>query len=196
MKRACEHLGSNAYLCKDVASLTKAQRIIFPGVGAADSAMVSLKKTGLDKALIEAYRQGTPILGICLGMQISLSSSEEGATVTLNMIPGSVCRFSFNKPDLKIPHMGWNTVKVIKDHPFLKGSFNTICGESKTVSSAVDGTGLRSEKRSKSMVFATPYSLHQCQLLQPPKSLETTNALNPIHQTSTLDECCPVSLLS
>ena len=54
MKRACEHLGSNAYLCKDVASLTKAQRIIFPGVGAADSAMVSLKKTGLDKALIEA----------------------------------------------------------------------------------------------------------------------------------------------
>ena len=122
MKRACEHLGSNAYLCKDVASLTKAQRIIFPGVGAADSAMVSLKKTGLDKALIEAYRQGTPILGICLGMQISLSSSEEGATMTLNMIPGSVCRFSFNKPDLKIPHMGWNTVKVIKDHPILENT--------------------------------------------------------------------------
>ena len=84
--------------------------------------MVSLKKTGLDKALIEAYRQGTPILGICLGMQISLSSSEEGATVTLNMIPGSVCRFSFNKPDLKIPHMGWNTLKVIKNHPILENT--------------------------------------------------------------------------
>ena len=122
MKRACEHLGSSAYLCKDVASLTKAQRIIFPGVGAADSAMTSLKKSGLDNALIEAYRQGIPILGICLGMQISLSSSEEGATVTLNMIPGSVCRFSFNKPDLKIPHMGWNTLKVIKDHPILENT--------------------------------------------------------------------------
>ena len=93
MKRACEHLGSNAYLCKDVIGLTKAQRIIFPGVGAADSAMASLKKSGLDKALIEAYQQGTPILGICLGMQISLSSSEEGATETLNLIAGSVCRF-------------------------------------------------------------------------------------------------------
>ena len=55
-------------------------------------------------------------------MQISLSSSEEGATVTLNMIPGSVCRFSFNKPDLKIPHMGWNTLKVIKDHPILENT--------------------------------------------------------------------------
>ena len=124
MKRACEHLGSNAYLCKDVASLTKAQRIIFPGVGAADSAMVSLKKTGLDKALIEAYRRGTPILGICLGMQISLSSSEEGATVTLNMIPGSVCRFSFNKPDLKIPHMGWNTINLNKDDTVITNSFD------------------------------------------------------------------------
>ena len=70
MKRACEHLGSNAYLCKDVASLTKAQRIIFPGVGAADSAMTSLKKSGLDNALIEAYRQGIPILGICLGLSL------------------------------------------------------------------------------------------------------------------------------
>ena len=69
MKRACEHLGSNAYLCKDVTGLTKAQRIIFPGVGAADSAMASLKKSGLDKALIGAYQQGTPILGICLGHQ-------------------------------------------------------------------------------------------------------------------------------
>ena len=120
VKRACEYLGSEAYLCRDVEGLAKAKRIIFPGVGAADSAMVSLKKSGLDRALIGAYNQGVPILGICLGMQISLSSSEEGQTPTLNMIPGSVCRFSFNNPNQKIPHMGWNTLRVLKDHPVLE----------------------------------------------------------------------------
>ena len=79
-------------------------------------------------------------------------------------------------------------MKVIKDHPFQKGSSNTTFGESKTVSSVADGIGLRYEKRSKSMVFATPCSWHQCQLLQPLKSSEITNALNHIQVIFIVEE--------
>jgi imidazole glycerol-phosphate synthase subunit HisH len=82
--------------------------------------MRSLRARGMDEALTEAIRTGTPVLGICLGLQISLAHSAENDTVTLGILPGEVRRFAFDRPELKIPHMGWNEVRVVKPHPLLQ----------------------------------------------------------------------------
>ncbi len=119
VERACAEVGMSARISNDPGHLTKANRIIFPGVGAAGSAMSSLRKNRLDDALVAAYVSGVPILGICLGLQISLAHSEENNQKTLNLLPGRVRRFQFNDPALKIPHMGWNEVKIVKPHPVL-----------------------------------------------------------------------------
>jgi len=121
VQRACREVGVSAEITVDPDALRGADRIIFPGVGAAGSAMRSLKARGMDQALREAIAAGTPVLGICLGLQISLEHSEENDTDTLGLIPGRVRRFAFDRPDLKVPHMGWNEVRVVRPHPLLAG---------------------------------------------------------------------------
>ena len=121
VRRACAHVGLQAQYCADPDQLRQAERIIFPGVGAAGSAMRSLQQRGLDEALHEVIKKGTPVLGICLGMQVSLTHSEENDTDSLYLFPGTVRRFAFDRKDLKIPHMGWNEVRVVKQHPVLAG---------------------------------------------------------------------------
>ena len=119
--RACREVGLDAQITADADLIAHADRIIFPGVGAAGSAMQSLVKAGLDEALVAAIRRGIPVLGICLGLQISLEYSAENDTQTLGIISGTVQRFKLNKPELKIPHMGWNEVVVTQPHPVLAG---------------------------------------------------------------------------
>ena len=121
VKRACSEVGLSAEFSAHPDAVTEAERIIFPGVGAAGSAMRSLRERGLDTALKTAIASGTPVLGICLGMQVSLDYSEENDTQTLGLIGGRVQRFQLNRPELKIPHMGWNEVRVIQAHPVLAG---------------------------------------------------------------------------
>lgn len=121
VQRACREVGVNAEITADPDALRRADRIIFPGVGAAGSAMRSLKARGMDQALREAIDAGIPVLGICLGLQISLEHSEENDTDTLGLIPGRVRRFAFDRRDLKVPHMGWNEVRVVRRHPLLAG---------------------------------------------------------------------------
>lgn len=121
VERACREVGVTAEITADPDRLATADRIIFPGVGAAGSAMKSLRARGMDEALREAIASGTPVLGICLGLQISLDHSEENDTDTLGLIPGEVRRFAFDRPDLKVPHMGWNEVRVVRPHPLLEG---------------------------------------------------------------------------
>ncbi len=105
-------------ITSDVNIIKKASKIILPGVGAFDSAMRNLKNSkGLfeilnEKALVEKI----PVLGICLGMQILTRESEEGVLKGLNWIPGAVHKFPDNNKKLKIPHMGWNYVKQIKEN--------------------------------------------------------------------------------
>lgn len=122
--RALNYLGLRSVISSDPEILKRCERIIFPGVGAAKSAMESLKKYGLDAFLKETFKEGKPILGICLGTQIILEKSEEdGGTVTLGLLPGTVK--AFPKPllckdeKLKVPHMGWNRVEWIKSHPVI-----------------------------------------------------------------------------
>lgn len=119
--RACLEVGLDAQICGDPARIAAADRVIFPGVGQAASAMATLRRTGLDKALHAALDAGTPMLGICLGLQISLDRSEEGDTPTLGLIPGVVRRFALDDPRLKVPHMGWNAIRVLQPHPVLAG---------------------------------------------------------------------------
>jgi glutamine amidotransferase len=119
VKRAFEHLGLPCRISSDPDDLRGAERIVFPGVGHAASAMDNLRRRGLDAALRDAFGRGTPLLGICLGAQIVLTRSDEGDTPCLDLISGTCKRFSGLAPSLKVPHMGWNQVRVTAKHPVL-----------------------------------------------------------------------------
>jgi glutamine amidotransferase len=121
VQRACAEVGVPASVTSDPAAVARAEKIIFPGVGAAPSAMAYLEKTGLDKAIKSAFNTGVPILGICIGAQIVLDSSEEGPQKCLGLVPGKTVRFRLKDRRLKIPHMGWNEVTVTQSHPLLEG---------------------------------------------------------------------------
>jgi imidazole glycerol-phosphate synthase subunit HisH len=119
--RACAETGAKAVTTNDPKKVMSAEKLIFPGVGAAPSAMAFLQELGLHTAILAAFKAGVPILGICLGAQIGLESSEEGPTKCLGLIPGKTVRFQLNDKSLKIPHIGWNEVKAVKAHPLLAG---------------------------------------------------------------------------
>jgi len=119
--RACAEVGEEVVRTGDPAVVAKATKVIVPGVGAAPSAMAYLKDMGLDGAIKNAVRSGVPVLGICLGAQIVLDRSEEGSTPCLGLIPGTTVRFRPPDAGYKIPHIGWNDVKVTQPHPLLDG---------------------------------------------------------------------------
>jgi glutamine amidotransferase len=104
IKFAIKRLGYEAVLSKDAGEISNADKVIFPGVGEAGSAMKMLKSTGLDK-LIPTLKQ--PVLGICLGMQLMCKSSEEGNTKGLGIFDARVVKFN---DELKVPQIGWNQI--------------------------------------------------------------------------------------
>jgi glutamine amidotransferase len=119
--RSFKALGVEGRVTQDPAQVAAASRVVFPGVGAAGKAMATLKELGLDRALQESFRKGTPILGICLGAQIILEYSEENDnTPCLGLLPGRT-RSLPRQAGLKIPHMGWNRVRFLKPHPVFQG---------------------------------------------------------------------------
>lgn len=111
---ALKRLGYNALLTHDPATIEKADKVIFPGVGEAGSAMQKLRQTGLDTILPKLSQ---PVLGICLGMQLLCSHSEEGDTDGLGIFASTVKRFD-NR--LKVPQMGWNQLINLKG-PLFRG---------------------------------------------------------------------------
>jgi glutamine amidotransferase len=126
VERALRGLGFPCCTTQDREEISSAERIIFPGVGAAGKAIADLRYLGLDKALEQAFKDGKPLLGICLGAQIILDRSEENNAECLGLIKGEVRLFpqplfSREHERLKIPHMGWNRVHLIKEHPVLEG---------------------------------------------------------------------------
>jgi glutamine amidotransferase len=121
VKRACDAIGVDSELTGDPGVIERADRIIFPGVGNAGSAMTTLTSTGLAGAVKSAFDRGSPILGICLGAQIILDTSEEGEVSCLGLVRGRTRRFALDDPMLKIPHMGWNAVRAVRPHPLLDG---------------------------------------------------------------------------
>jgi glutamine amidotransferase len=120
VQNALLHLGAGFFVTSDPKELAKASGMIFPGVGAAGSAMAELARTGLDEAIRFFYRSGRKMLGICIGCQVIFDRSEESDTRCLGLLPGTVRRFP-RVEGLKIPHMGWNTVHFSSGHPVLRG---------------------------------------------------------------------------
>ena len=123
VRRALTHLGIPCQVSADPETVRRAEKIIFPGVGAAGAAMDVLQERGLDAALKESFAAGTPILGICIGCQIILEHSEEDDAECLGLLAGKTVRFgrraNWQFAPLKIPHMGWNAVTVTQPHPLL-----------------------------------------------------------------------------
>ncbi|WMT41135.1 imidazole glycerol phosphate synthase subunit HisH [Paenibacillus sp. D2_2] len=120
--KAIERLGYEAVVSGDAAVLLAADGILLPGVGAFGDAMEQLIASGLDGTLRQAVDSGKPLLGICLGMQLLFSASEEhGTHEGLGLLPGRAVRFS-PESGLKVPHMGWNRLQFKQpDHPLLAG---------------------------------------------------------------------------
>ena len=104
---ALKRLGVEAEISADPAVIRSADKVIFPGVGEAETTMEHLKATGLDK-LIKDLKQ--PVLGICLGMQLMCKHSEEGDADCLGIFDAEVKRFVPKRHEDKVPHMGWNTI--------------------------------------------------------------------------------------
>ena len=116
---AISRLGYEAKVVNSPDEVLSARAVILPGVGAAADTMANLQKTGLDSAVKRYIAEGRPFLGVCIGMQVLFSGTEEGGWhECLGVIPGSVRRFA---PGLKIPHMGWNQVKQKVAHPIFEG---------------------------------------------------------------------------
>jgi imidazole glycerol-phosphate synthase subunit HisH len=121
---ALRYLGCNPLISVDPDEITRADSLLLPGVGSFRKAMIALAKQGLDQAIIEAVKtRDSKILGICLGMQLmGCSSSEDGDTVGLGLIPGAVDKFTFHEIGAnKIPHIGFDSVCSLPDAQLFKG---------------------------------------------------------------------------
>ena len=128
VEKAFAYLGFGACIVKTPDEAARCERIVLPGVGAFGDAMSVLKQSGLDKAVMEAVSRGQYFLGICLGMQLLFEESTEGGLFDgLKLLPGRIVRLdedasvSFGGPELKIPHMGWNSLHIKKPAPLFAG---------------------------------------------------------------------------
>lgn len=116
-------MGYKALITGDPATILAAEKIILPGVGAYDNGMRNIASRGLREALDrKALEEKVPILGICLGMQLLFEGSEEGEEKGLGWIRGRahLFRFTEGSDQLKVPHMGWNEVAIVSDHPLTR----------------------------------------------------------------------------
>jgi imidazole glycerol-phosphate synthase subunit HisH len=122
VQRALSHLGHASEITADAAVIANADKVIFPGVGAAGSCMTNLRTGKLDHALKQVIAAQKPLLCICVGMQLLFDRSEEdGGVPCLGIIPGAVKKFALRDLTLKVPHMGWNPVHWEKSDPLWSG---------------------------------------------------------------------------
>ncbi|HEY5560800.1 MAG TPA: imidazole glycerol phosphate synthase subunit HisH [Clostridiaceae bacterium] len=119
VQKALEYLKIKAVITSDEKVILRSDAIILPGVGAFPDAMKNISDNGIDKTLAIALTEGKPILGICLGMQLLFEESDEIIrTQGLGFIKGKVKKLEGN---IKVPHMGWNSINIKKNCPLLKG---------------------------------------------------------------------------
>ena len=130
VQKGFEKIGAQAKVINTPQQVADAEAIVLPGVGAFKNCLENLDSLKLITPIIRSIESGKPFLGICLGLQILLTESEEfGSTPGLDIIKGRVIRFekeisSEHKPHLKIPHMGWNSISIKKGGPHFKGIEN------------------------------------------------------------------------
>ena len=122
VKNAFDYLGFDAVITSDKDTILNADKVILPGVGAFSDAINTFKSYGFDKVLDELLKKNTPVLGICVGMQMLFDKDYEyGVHDGLKVLRGEVVKFDSCNNEYKIPHMGWNQIHVVKDNPLLKG---------------------------------------------------------------------------
>ena len=119
VEKALASVGGRPRISADPEAVKNAERLILPGVGAFGDAMENLRRTGMDAAIREAVGAGVPLLGLCLGLQLLFTHSEEfGSHQGLNLIPGKVRKF--DGADLRVPHIGWNQIEDLQPNPLLE----------------------------------------------------------------------------
>ena len=129
-QKAFEYVGADVVVTADPDTVRQAEKLVLPGVGAFGAGMAAIRQRGLEPAIKEAAAKGTPLLGICLGMQYLFDSSEElGQHTGLGLVAGRVRRFDQSgkvaeEPSerrLKVPHMGWNQIEATRESRLLAG---------------------------------------------------------------------------
>ncbi|MBR5360859.1 MAG: imidazole glycerol phosphate synthase subunit HisH [Lachnospiraceae bacterium] len=124
VEKAVQSLGVECKLTRDREEILKAEKVILPGVGAFGDAMKKLEEYGLIDTIHKVVDNGTPFLGICLGLQVMFDESEESPGVKgLSLLPGKVVRFT-GADGLKVPQIGWNSLEVIKRGRLLKDIYS------------------------------------------------------------------------
>ena len=140
-------IGVEAQVSSEVSAIEKADKLILPGVGAFDRGMTNLKESDLLPILNKKVLEDkTPILGICLGMQLLGKGSEEGSQHGLGWLDAEIVRFQLNRENssLRIPHMGWNMLNITRPHPIFAGievenrfyfvhSYHMVCGKEENI---------------------------------------------------------------
>ena len=121
VEKALAYLGETPVITRDREELLAADKVILPGVGAFGDAMDRLHQYGLVDVIKEVVKKGTPFLGICLGLQLMFESSEESPGVEgLGLLPGKILKIP-ETPGMKVPHMGWNSLKIDPNSRLFKG---------------------------------------------------------------------------
>ncbi len=121
VQKAFERVGHRAEISGEPERVERAERLVLPGVGAFRDAIARLRETSLVEPIVAHLRAGKPFFGICLGLQLLFTRShEDGEHEGLNVFPGEVVRFA-DHPGLKVPHMGWNQLRVRRPAPPLAG---------------------------------------------------------------------------
>ncbi len=123
LQSSLRYVGADTVVSGDADVLRRADRLILPGVGAFADAARLLRESGLDRMVLQAADRGTPVLGICLGMQLLFEKSYEyGEHAGLGFIKGEVCPLGPDLADksLKVPQMGWNALHIVKDDPLFR----------------------------------------------------------------------------
>jgi len=121
VQKAFEHVGHEAEITSDPNRAAKADKIILPGVGAFRDGIAQLRESGLSEPIFEHVRAGKPLLGICLGLQFLFTRShEDGLHAGLDLFRGDVVEFP-SAPGLKVPHMGWNQLRMRQNCPLFRG---------------------------------------------------------------------------
>jgi glutamine amidotransferase len=164
-------IGASAIVSSNPEEIARAEKLILPGVGSFDNGMMNLRSSGLLPAITQKVMESeTPILGICLGMQLLTKSSEEGVSPGLGWIDAATVRFSFGNGQslLKIPHMGWNTIKTNRPSALFDGftesarfyfvhSFHVVCKNQEDVlATTVHGYDFASAFRRRN-IFGTQF---------------------------------------
>lgn len=121
VEKALQYLGEECKITRDVEEIAAAEKVILPGVGAFQDAMEKLENYHLVDVIRKVAKKGTPLLGICLGLQLLFESSEEGPGVPgLGILPGRIVAFP-KREGYKIPHMGWNSLKTAPRAALFRG---------------------------------------------------------------------------